>query len=155
MFTNILVPTDFSECADAALDKARAIAAKFGGTLRLLHVMPDPLASFARSMEGYVPDLTDVCDAMRSNATERLQACLTPHDRTAFHATADTFFGTPAFDIVDYATMHGVDLIVMGTHGRTGMQHLLIGSVAERVVRTAPCTVMTVRALKPAAVRAA
>ena len=63
----------------------------------------------------------------------------------SFGATANSVIGTPAGSIVEYAGGHDIDLIVMGTHGRGGMSHLLMGSVAERVVRTAPCPVLTVR----------
>jgi hypothetical protein len=66
-------------------------------------------------------------------------------DAVEFHATADAVIGTPAWAIIEYAEAHDIDLIVMGTHGRGGMSHLLMGSVAERVVRTAPCPVLTVR----------
>jgi nucleotide-binding universal stress UspA family protein len=66
-------------------------------------------------------------------------------DRSRYHAHADAVVGTPAEAIIDFASATGTSLIVMGTHGRTGLAHLLMGSVAEQVVRTAPCPVLTVR----------
>jgi nucleotide-binding universal stress UspA family protein len=70
---------------------------------------------------------------------------MTSADRVRFHAHVDAVIGTPAATITNYAGATGTSLIVMGTHGRTGMAHLLMGSVAEQVVRTAPCPVLTVR----------
>jgi len=70
------------------------------------------------------------------------------------HATVEAIVGTPAGSIVEYAAGHDIDLVVMGTHGRGGVSHLLMGSVAERVVRTAPCPVLTVRQAHAAAAKA-
>jgi len=145
MFTRILVPTDFSPGADAALTYARTLAEKFGASLRLLHVMEDPMTSVMLSVDSYPPDLPELRRVMVDDATARIRERLGDNDRTALRATGEVLFGSGARCIVDYATEHDVDLIVMGTHGRTGMSHLLMGSVAERVVRTAPCAVMTVR----------
>jgi nucleotide-binding universal stress UspA family protein len=80
-----------------------------------------------------------------ADAKVRLQALLSQADVSRLGATADATIGTPAWTIVEYATGHDIDLIVMGTHGRGGVSHLLMGSVAERVVRTAPCPVLTTR----------
>jgi len=85
----------------------------------------------------------------------QLKNRLRPSDITEFRATAESIIGTPAGSIVEYAGAHDIDLIVMGTHGRGGMSHLLMGSVAERVVRTAPCPVLTVREARTQAAAAA
>ena len=74
-----------------------------------------------------------------------LEAQLTPDERASLRSTQLVVFGAPARDIVNHAAANDIDLIVMGTHGRGSIQHLLMGSVAERVVRTAPCPVLTVR----------
>jgi nucleotide-binding universal stress UspA family protein len=145
MFTRILVPTDFSPCADQALEHARTVARTFGASLHLLHVMEDPATSTMMTVESYIPDVHQFREAVTKDATRQLEARLTAGDRTALHATAQASFGAGARGIVEYATGHHIDLIVMGTHGRTGVSHLLMGSVAEHVVRTAPCPVMTVR----------
>jgi nucleotide-binding universal stress UspA family protein len=145
MFTRILVPTDFSPGADAALNYARVIADKFGASLQLLHVMDDPVNSIMMSVDSLVPDVPELREAMFREAAKLLDGKLTADDRTKLHASGEAIFGADARSIVDYATTHSIDLIVMGTHGRTGMSHLLMGSVAEHVVRTAPCAVLTVR----------
>jgi nucleotide-binding universal stress UspA family protein len=93
----------------------------------------------------YVPEVEGLREEILSDTTGRLKDRLRPSDFTELRATADAVIGTPAGSIVEYASGHGIDLIVMGTHGRGGMSHLLMGSVAERVVRTAPCPVLTVR----------
>jgi nucleotide-binding universal stress UspA family protein len=144
MFTRILIPTDFSGPSDAALQYARTVATKFGGTLHLLHVIEDPYRA-AYATEVYVPEVTGLRDDLVADAKVRLQALLSQADVSRLGATADATIGTPAWTIVEYATGHDIDLIVMGTHGRGGVSHLLMGSVAERVVRTAPCPVLTTR----------
>ena len=79
---------------------------------------------------------------------------MTPNDQTPHPATADIVFGTSARSILEYAGEKGIDLIVMGTHGRGGLSHLLMGSVAAKVVRQAACPVLTVRRAPAAEVRA-
>jgi len=103
------------------------------------------MTSVMMSVDSYPPDLPELRRVMVDEATARIGERLSANDRTVFGATGEVLFGSGARCIVDYATEHDIDLIVMGTHGRTGMSHLLMGSVAERVVRTAPCAVMTVR----------
>jgi nucleotide-binding universal stress UspA family protein len=79
-------------------------------------------------------------------ARQQLDALLTDEDRQTLHATTDVIpHNTPAFAIVDYAKSNRVNLIVLGTHGRGALSHVFMGSVAERVVRMAPCPVLTVR----------
>jgi universal stress protein A len=133
---NILVATEFGEVSEAALTYGRALARSFGSDLHLLHVMDD---LFLRAV---MSDPTTLVTAARRRLGDRLTA----DDRQALRARAviDTS-GEPADAIVSYAQANGIGLIVMGTHGRTGAAHVLMGSVAERVVRTAPCPVLTVR----------
>lgn len=145
MFSRILVPTDFSPASDAAVHYARALAETFGATLRLLHVLEDPAASTAFVADGYGVDTADIREALFADARERLARALPLTERARFHVTSEALVGMPAATIVDYAAAAGANLIVMGTHGRTGLAHLLMGSVAEHVVRTAPCPVLTVR----------
>jgi universal stress protein A len=143
--TKILVPTDFSETADEALAYAKTLAGCFGASLHLLHVFRDPHAPAM-----YVPEVyVSVPDATRERALDdaraRMAERLGPDEETYFHGTRAIVTGLTANQIVKYAADHGVELIVMGTHGRRGVAHLLLGSVAEHVVRTAPCPVLTVR----------
>ena len=155
MFKRILVPTDFSPPSDAALEYARSVAARYGAALQLLHVAEDPYRAIY-SGEVFVPEIEGLRDEILADTSRRLKERLRPSDVTELHASAESIIGTPAGSIVEYAGGHDIDLIVMGTHGRGGMAHLLMGSVAERVVRTAPCPVLTVReARKTAAVVAA
>ena len=132
----ILVATDFSEVSSAAIDYGRALARTFGASLHLLHVMENP---FLR------PTAADP-HAIKTATLRHLFERLTDDDRMALHATAALETSDdPAGEIVKYARTNAIDLIVLGTHGRGGMAHLLLGSVAEKVVRTAPCPVLTVR----------
>ena len=146
MFTKILVPTDFSLGADAALTYARALAEKFGASLQLVHILEDPVTAMLMSVDSYVPNLEEMREAMLREAATHMDSRLTDADRSTLHATGEAFFGFGARSIVTYAADRGIDLIVMGTHGRGALKHLLMGSVAERVVRWAPCPVLTVRA---------
>jgi nucleotide-binding universal stress UspA family protein len=145
MFSRILVPTDFSPPSDAALEYARILAAKFGSTLRILHVIDDPSASSDFVGDGFAPSTEDIRICLLAHARKRLDHLMNLVDRSRYHAHADAVLGTPAEAIIDFASATGTSLIVMGTHGRTGLAHLLMGSVAEQVVRTAPCPVLTVR----------
>jgi nucleotide-binding universal stress UspA family protein len=111
-----------------------------------LHVLQDPFVNGPLVTESYVTDTPGVRTTILEEAKARLVRRLTPRDREELGADAEVVFGRDAETIVDYAADRGIDLIVMGTHGRTGMAHLLLGSVAERVVRTAHCPVLTVRA---------
>jgi nucleotide-binding universal stress UspA family protein len=144
-FIRILVPTDFSPPSDAALATARMLAARFGSSIHLVHVIEDPYTSvaFATEVYGYMPP--GVKETWQREAQSHLDELLTDADRTEFRATTEVLFGSSAAAIVEHARENGMDLIVMGTHGRGAVAHLLLGSVAERVVRTAGCPVLTVR----------
>ena len=131
--------------SDAALEYARMLAAKFGSTLRILHVIDDPSASSDFVGDGFAPSTEDIRIALVEQARTRLDHVMNLVDRSRYNAHADAVLGNPAAAIIDYAGATGTSLIVMGTHGRTGLAHLLMGSVAEQVVRTAPCPVLTVR----------
>ena len=145
MFNRILVPTDFSPPSDAALEYARRLAATFGSTLRILHVIDDPSDSSDFVGDGFAPSTEEIRVALVEHARKRLDHLINLVDRSRYSAHADAVLGRPAEAIIDYAGATGTSLIVMGTHGRTGLAHLLMGSVAEQVVRTAPCPVLTVR----------
>ena len=136
----ILVPTDFSETAQHALDYARDLAQTFGAEVHLLHVVPDPVAKgWAGEATGMViPDLLRTWEA---DSAQRLQD-IAIEGVTIERVTA---VGHDFVEILKYASGNGIDLIVMGTHGRGAVKHMLLGSVAEKVVRKAPCPVLTVR----------
>jgi nucleotide-binding universal stress UspA family protein len=133
---NILVATDFGAASEAALDYARTLAHLCGASLQLLHVADN---YFMRAIASDPHVLV-------AAARERLRAQLTTDDRRTLGALAVLDLSDhPAEAIVDYAKNANIDLIVMGTHGRQTLDRLLMGSVAEQVVRTAPCHVLTVR----------
>jgi nucleotide-binding universal stress UspA family protein len=132
----ILVATDFGPAAGAALTYGRALAHSFGATLHVMHVAEN---FFLR------PTVADP-HALKAAAARRLEECLTAEDRTSLHAHALLETSDHAADtIAGYAKDANIDLIVIGTHGREGLSHVLFGSVAERVVRTAACPVLTVK----------
>jgi nucleotide-binding universal stress UspA family protein len=141
----ILVATDFSEPSEAALAYGRELTRTFGAQLTVLHVA-DNVAARAYGADGFVflqPDLQHDVDAV---ARQRVDALLSNEDRDVLRTEALVITSkVTAGTIVEYAKTESVDLIVMGTHGRGAVAHLLMGSVTERVVRTAPCPVLTVR----------
>ncbi len=146
----ILVPVDFSTTSLQALRYAREVATRLNAELLLLHVMApayraDATDVYVASPRGAVL-LQEQLGVAKAHLT-RLCATLT---KQGHHVQALVKRGSPARLIVETAARLGVHLIVMGTLGRTGLSHLLIGSVAERVVRTAPCAVLTVRPRPPA-----
>jgi nucleotide-binding universal stress UspA family protein len=134
--TQILVATDFSDASQVALDYGRALARTFGASLHVLHVMENTFLRPTPS-DPYV---------LKAAAVKHLTERITDDDRTQLNAvtTLETS-DNPADEIVKFAVGHDIGLIVMGTHGRGTMARLLVGSVAEKVVRTAPCPVLTVR----------
>lgn len=141
---NILVATDFSEPSIVALNYGRTLARAYDATLHVLHVVED-LVSFHGGEIGFA--IADVARNIEAAAREDLDAALTAQDREALKVHTTTLRApNVSHAITEYAKQHAVDLIVVGTHGRGAFQRFLIGSVAERVVRTAPCPVLTVRA---------
>lgn len=143
--TRILVPTDFSATADAALEYAFVLADRFGASLQLLHVLADPFVVDGMAAETYIADAPALRSAMLQDARERLAHRAVPRETSTMRIETEVLFGHGARTIAEYAAERGIDLIVIGTHGRTGVAHLLLGSIAERLVRTAPCPVLTVR----------
>lgn len=142
---NILVPTDFGDAADAALNYARAFARCFGASIDVLHVAEDMSARMFAG-EIYVPVPPAVQQDVEDAARKHLDARLVDNDPDPLPVRRVVIASNaPAASIVNYAKEMGIDLIVMGTHGRGPMAHLLMGSVAERVVRLAPCPVLVVR----------
>jgi len=141
----ILVATDFGEAADVAFAYGRELARAFGASLDVLHVA-DNLLARGLAVEGYLTSFPDLQRDVETSAARQLDALVCDEDRALVGARTIVRTSTsPALAIVEYAREAQVNLIIMGTHGRGAMAHLLMGSVAERVVRTAPCPVLTVR----------
>jgi nucleotide-binding universal stress UspA family protein len=137
----LLVPTDFTEPSGIALRYAKAFAEAFGAALHVLHVIEEN--AWAYGPDVYNPEL--IRQAQERDASERLSKVLTDAERQKFRAELVMKSGSPFVEIVRYAKAEDIDLIVMGTHGRGPIAHMLLGSVAEKVVRKAPCPVLTVR----------
>lgn len=140
----ILVPTDFSEPSDAALRYGKALSEAFQASLHVIHVVQEPFSQ-PWAVEAYGFSLAALQDEWLREAGERLAALLPPPQRERYRGEIATVLGHPVVEILRYAREKAVDLIVLGTHGRGPLGHMVIGSVAERVVRKAPCPVLTVR----------
>ena len=149
-WSRICCALDFSDTSRLAMAEAAEMARRCGAQLTLLHVRPPPaqvssadLLVSARALE----ELASV-DLARDLAVWRTEA-----ERIATTGVKTALLvGDPAAEILRYARAHGVDLLVIGTHGRTGLRRLVLGSVAEHVVRQAPCPVMVVRPKEPGAI---
>jgi nucleotide-binding universal stress UspA family protein len=152
----ILVPTDFSNCSHVACDAALKLATTFGSTIELLHVEEPP------AWQGFViPELvvnmpneasTSLHEFVQTRTQRALEHLVEKLQREGVTQVRHrTELGEPGAVIVRIAEEEHFDLIVMGTHGRKGFERLIMGSVAERVVRRAACPVLTVRAEEEAA----
>jgi universal stress protein A len=140
----MLVPTDFSPASDIAFLYAIDMAAREGSTLHLLHVVDE--ASFATAYpDGFYVELPGVRAQLSDEANAKLRDMAARCAAANVEATTEVAVGRAARVIAETATVRGTDLIVIGTHGRSGFAHLVLGSVTERVVRIAPCPVLTVR----------
>lgn len=142
---NILVATDFSQPSDAALTYGRALARNFKATLHVLHVV-DNVSSVVYGAEAYAISMPEFQKEIEDSARKQLDDLLVDNGPQPLTTRPVLIASSaPAAAIVDYASRERIDLIVSGTHGRGSVAHLLMGSVAERIVRTAPCPVLTVR----------
>lgn len=136
----ILVPTDFSEASSGALRTAIHLARTFHATLDILHVDPDP--TFVMPPPGDLMTVPVVMESMQIASLERLERAAEEVGRAGVSCTTATETGRTHVEIVERARRLNVGLIVMGTHGRHGLGHVLLGSVAEKVVQHAPCPVL-------------
>lgn len=139
----LLVPVDFSDDAGAALDMALELAGQLGATVHLLHVYHRPV----EMLSPYGVALPPTVDReIRESAEKRLGVELEKARKSGVDCQAHVREGVAGLDIAETAKELGVDLIVMGTRGLTGVKHVLFGSVAERTVRMAECPVLSVKA---------
>ena len=140
---HILAPTDFSDFSKQGLKSALELAQTFGAKLLLLHVVDPP----PYPIEGLVPSQlgANLLEDLERQASNDLAAVLPEAQATQVDIARRVMIGIPYRKIIEVAEADKADLIVMTTHGRTGISHLVMGSVAERVVRTAPCPVLTIR----------
>jgi len=140
----ILLPTDFSLYSAGATGYACELAARFDAELHVLHVLELHLAStpdfgLGLALPRYISESRAAAERVMDGIPDRGWS----EGRTVIRSVAE---GSPKMEIVRYAAANDIDLIVLSTHGRTGLSHMMLGSVAEGVVRTAPCPVLTVRA---------
>ena len=139
---NILVATDYSEPSVVALDYGRNLARAYGATLHVLHVVEDVTMRYASEFTAALPDIQK---DLERGAQLDMDKLITADDRQLpVVASVETHL-TAAGGITDYAKANRIDLIIVGTHGRGAFKQFILGSAAERVVRTAPCPVLTVR----------
>lgn len=141
----MLFPTDFSENADAALGWALMLAKNFEAELTMLHSVVLHSDDVGDDAFSRFPDLQRCVEMLMENADSRLERTIEDSGRVMVSQRVVRGFSA-AEDILRYTTENRIDLIVMGTRGRRGLGHLLLGSVAEQVVRAAPCPVLTIRA---------
>jgi nucleotide-binding universal stress UspA family protein len=140
---NLLVATDFSEPSAVALNYGRDLARAYGAKLHVLNIVEDVMVRYSLELGYAMPDMQKDLEDM---ATKDLNALITDDDRRTLGVLPVVVTGVNIADaIVNYAKSNAIDLIITGTHGRGAVKHFLMGSVAERVVRTAPCPVLTVR----------
>ncbi|WP_254273321.1 universal stress protein [Haloarcula marina] len=141
MYDDILLPTDGSDGIAAAADHAANFAEKFDATIHVLSVV-DTRNRFESPTSGLSQEAWDDAEAERAERAVADTVARLPDDIDVETSVVD---GVPRAEILDYIDETGMDLVVMGTHGRTGLDHYLIGSVAENVVRRSPVPVVTVR----------
>jgi len=141
----ILVPTDFSEHAGTALEYLKALAERFGSELHLLYVMQDVVAAVPAASGLLFASAGDFIVEHRRDAEKAMKKLVDTHALAGKRLVAEIRGGQPFLEIVRYAPEKDIDLVVIATHGRSALAHMLIGSVAERVVRHSSCPVLTVR----------
>ena len=140
----LLVPIDFAAASNLALDCAIDLARRYGSKMAVVHVLDE--RGFASAYPaGVAIEVPDHRDRRIEDAEERLAEVTEKCREAGVPASSHVLEGRPARVIAEQATTRGTDLIVMGTHGRSGLAHLALGSVAEQVLRTAPCPVLVVR----------
>ncbi len=140
----ILYPTDFSEPSKVALEYAAELAKQFGAELEILHVMFDE----TQVVSFYLPQVTmqSLSTDIETGSAKQLDEFIKSQPvLKGVNYTTKLIKGTPFIEITKHAKDTAADMIVIGTHGRTGLDHVLFGSTAEKVVRKAPCPVFTVR----------
>jgi len=143
MISRILIPTDFSDPAQYALEYALDLNKLYTARLYLLHVLQDftDFSEFNLS-PSMLPQLYA---EFEQSATKRLEEIVNTKIPSDMNCDTYILHGIPFFEIIQFARNESVDLIVIGTRGRTGLQHVLFGSTAEKVVKKAPCAVLSVR----------
>ena len=143
MFNKILVPLDFSDYTDEIMQVAVQLAKKFGSTLHVLHVIPN--MDYFTPYESFLPaeSLVNIQRDVEREVEKDMEAIAKKIGDVPVIRAVRT--GVAFVEITDYVRAENIDLVVMGTHGRGGLEHILLGSVAEKVVRKSRCPVLTIR----------
>lgn len=144
---NILVPTDFSNFSKYALDYAITIAQTFKASIILIHVTPEKEMDSIRQISPYLEPgrIEELLKQRESGDRKQLDEFIPPEMQKGIKTETIYRVGTPFLEIIRAAKEREVDLIVMATHGRSGLSHILFGSVAEKVVRKSTCPVLSIR----------
>jgi universal stress protein A len=145
----ILFCTDFSDNSLPARQCALDYAKAFDAELTIIHVINSTQLGYSSLGDGIPFDIRSVIEGIQESAERGLALRAGECRREIGNVTTHCTLGNPAQEIVSYANEHGMELIVMGTHGWTGFKHLIMGSTAENVVRSAMCPVLTVRSAQP------
>jgi nucleotide-binding universal stress UspA family protein len=141
----ILFPTDFSDLSGHALSYARSFAENYRAELHILHVVDDAYMYVMPIAQGSLPVGPPLADLIKL-ADAELDRLRTKHfTGPSPPIVLASVSGRPFMEIINYAAQHAIDMIIMGTHGRSALRHVLLGSVTEKVVRRAPCPVLTIR----------
>ncbi len=140
----ILHPTDFSDVGSYALEYARKLAQAYGATLHCVHVVDEAYQYLSMGPDSVPigPPTEDLVNAAEKQMDRFVRERLAG---ATFPVTQSVLTGRPFMEIIQYARDQAIDMIVIATHGRTGLKHVLFGSVAEKVVRQAPCPVLSIR----------
>ena len=141
----VLVPTYFSEFSKPAMAYGCAVAARFNAELHLLHIVPDPAMLVPEAHAFSVEAMQAQTAALIEDAKTRLQDMPGDGWEDGKPVIREVRTGVVFMEAIDYVREHDIDLLVIGTHGRSGLMHVLMGSVAEKIVRKAPCPVLTVK----------
>ena len=134
---SILVPTDFSKQSQSAIRYGIEFATKFGAKLHILHVVQD--------VSIFIPEMGFIIEPMLLAAGKSLADFLEPYKHHGIELISHCQEGNPLDEIISLANDENIDLIILGTHGHTGLAHLFLGSLAETLVRKSPCPVLSLR----------
>lgn len=148
-FTNILLPTDFSEMSKPSLTYARDLADVYDAQLHCLHVVDDSYQYWSAIGPESLPIGPPPEELLQLGRTRMEKFCTEHLSGMKKPALSHVSYGRPFAEIIDYAREHAIDLIVMATHGRGAIAHMLLGSTTEKVIRKSPCPVMTIRSSDP------
>ena len=141
-YKQLLCPIDFSDVSDHAFKIATDLAATFKADLHVIHVFQMPASTIP---EGAYEVPEDMEESIKCHLSKRLDEFVKNHSTPEINITTGLYTGFPHNEIINSANETNADMIVMGTHGRTGFSQVLLGSVAERVIRTSDIPVLTIR----------